>query len=204
GPAASVTRRQPGRPRWWCGVTLASHRPRAPRRDPGRPAPTAASVSSVLYTVASDSVGNSRRTVACNSSALGWLSVAARCRKIASRCGVTARPAARHRATKPSRRSGIVPSIIILLGEYLLSAPGQAGRWGWVESDRRAGYHGSPRAAGPAGEVFAASLPFVWRPKRSGVRVPDGPVARAAARILAPAWQPPRLPAVQCARRRIV
>jgi len=34
--------------------------------------------------------------------------------------------------------------------------------------------------AGPAGEVFAASFPFVWRPKRSGVRARDGPAARAS------------------------
>jgi len=80
-------------------------------------APTVASVSRVLYTVASESVGNSRRTVACSSSALGWLSVVARCRKIARRCGVTARPAARHWATKPWTRSRMLPPIIILLGE---------------------------------------------------------------------------------------
>ena len=30
----------------------------------------------------------------------------------------------------------------------------------------------------------SASFPFAWRPKRSGVRVPDGPAAHAAARIL--------------------
>src|SRR5258708_28668998 len=66
----------------------------------------AASVSSVLYTVASESVGISRRTAACSSSALGWLSVAASRRKIARRWGVAAIPAARQRSTNGSIGGG--------------------------------------------------------------------------------------------------
>src|SRR5687767_848156 len=64
-----------------------------------------ASVSSVLYTVASESVGIARRTAAWSSSALGCRSVAASSRKMARRCGVTASRAVRQRATKASSRS---------------------------------------------------------------------------------------------------
>ena len=57
-----------------------------------RTAPTRASESSVLYTVASERVGSSRRTATCSSSALGWPCPAARCRKTVSRCGVRTSP----------------------------------------------------------------------------------------------------------------